>query len=281
MWRRWVLLVGVLLALPAGIAAQQTLDLRARADEGTLVRRLFQIFTRVTLEDRVRGTTATSEIARLGGVSQYGLSATDEEFSVHLALDSVRVRRRDAAAPWQEFAVTARDSQWVQLTLDRRLRVRRVIRPASLVERGVLDQILVGIPGFTVPDRPIRTGDRWTVSLTLPGGTPGEDLELASERPVLLARGAVIVDSLVGRARDTLAFLSIEGRIEPESATAADGVLVVYGGRVNGTLVWSSGWGGVVSGAVRYEVVADEGGTSGRPSRRLQIETTVRHAVLP
>jgi len=70
MWRRWVLLVGVLLALPAGVAAQQTLDLRARADEGTLVRRLFQIFTRVTLEDRVRGTTATSEIARLGGVSQ-------------------------------------------------------------------------------------------------------------------------------------------------------------------------------------------------------------------
>jgi hypothetical protein len=119
------------------------------------------------------------------------------------------------------------------------------------------------------------------VSLALPGGTPGEDLELASERPVLLARGAVVVDSLVGRTRDTLAFLSIDGRIDPESTTAAEGVRIVYGGRVTGTLVWSSGWGGLVSGAVRYEVVADEGGTNGRPSRLLQIETTVRHAVLP
>ncbi|MDH3285504.1 MAG: hypothetical protein OEQ13_12240, partial [Acidobacteriota bacterium] len=149
------------------------------------------------------------------------------------------------------------------------------------VERGVLDQLLVGIPGFTVPDRPVRAGDRWVVSLALPGGIPGEDLEVGSERPVLLARGAVVVDSLVGRTRDTLAFLSIDGPIDPESTTTADGGHVVYEGHVNATLVWSSGWGGLVSGAVRYEVVAEEGGTSGRPARRLQIETTVRHAVLP
>jgi hypothetical protein len=250
-------------------------------DEGTLIRRAFQIFTRVTLEDRARGTTAISEIARLGGASQYGLSATDEEFSVHLTLDSVRVRRRESTTPWQEFTVTARDSQWVQLTLDRRLRMRRVVRPAALVERGVLDQLIVGVPGFTVPDRPVRAGDQWRVAVTLPGDAPGANVALASERPVLVAHGAVTVDSLVGRARDTLAFLSVDGRIDPESTTAPDGVRIMYGGHVTGTLIWSSGWGGLVSGAVRYEVVADETGPGGPLSRRLLIETTVRHAVLP
>ncbi len=279
--RRWLPLVAALLVWPSAVAAQGALDLRAGMEEGTLIRRLFQVFTRVTLDDHARGTSVSSEIARLGGASQFGLAATDEDFSVHLALDSVRIRRRVAAMPWQEFAVAPRDSQWVQLTVDRRLRVRRVIRPASLVERGVLDQLIVGIPGFTVPDRPVRPGDQWTVPVTIPGDAPGPDAELTIERPVLLARSTVTVDSLVARSQDTLAFLSVDGPIEPESATSPDGIRVVYGGQVTGTLVWSSGWRGLVSVAVRYDLVADERGPNGLPSRRLEIETTVRHAVLP
>lgn len=281
MSRRWLLLLGAALAWPSSVTAQGALDLRAGMDEGTLIRRVFQVFTRVSLEDRAQGTRVIREIARLGGASQYALSATDDDFSVHLALDSVRLRRRDGATSWQEFAATPRDSQWVQLTLDRRLRVRRVVRPASLVERGVLDQLLVGIPGLTLPDRPVQPGDRWGAVVTIPWDAPGGDTDLASERPVLLARSTVTVDSLVPRVQDTLAFLSVGGPIEPETSTAPDGVRVVYGGRVTGTVVWSSGWRGVVSVAVRYEMVADETGASGRPSRRLEIETTVRHAVLP
>ncbi len=90
----------------------------------------------------------------------------------------------------------------------------------------------------------------------------------------------VTVDSLVARANDTLAYLSVRGGFAPRAAQGAGGA---SGGDVVGSLVWSTGWSTFVSGAMRIRLRVGLGGSAGAPDEEvgLLLERTVRHQVRP
>jgi hypothetical protein len=99
---------------------------------------------------------------------------------------------------------------------------------------------------------------------------------------VLWAVVAVVVDSIVGRARDTLAYLSIGGTSPRLRRRLDDGHMLAYEGTLAGTLVWSTGYVTFVSAATRLRVsVAVRVSGSPDPVRRMTIEATMRQAVVP
>jgi hypothetical protein len=270
------------LSLCAVIAApaqgQQELQLRFAAAPGQLVHRLFQVHTRVVARsgnapDRVR------EVARLGSVRELAVASPPAEQVLHLTFDSLLVRQRNAGGAWEEVRVDSTEGRWLQIALDGRMRVRRRVGPADADEGALLQHLVTGFPGLALPEHPVRSSTQWEQSLELTaaeltGGSPP-----GPATAVLPVRAAAVTDSLVVRAQDTLAYLTVRGSIPATRLRTADGVVTTYVGEVAGSLVWSSGWNMFVSGATRTSVIVEILGRD--TSASFTIETTLRQAVVP
>lgn len=255
-----LVLAGVLCATSA---AAQSVTLRYAPQEGVTVRRAFQIHTRVTVRD---SAVRSRDVVELGGVREVSVRDAEGALVVHLAYDSLRVRVREAAGPWREVTAPASDA-WVQARVDARhgLAPRATRGDGHASDRLTL--VASGVPGLTLPAAPVRGGQRW--SGTLPFGAL-RVLDEAAQLPALRVEAWVAVDSVVARAHDTLAYLSLEGRI-----TAADavGVADAVGGGVRAQLVWSTGWCAFVSAAVRSRLELRRRGAV------VVVETTLRQQV--
>ncbi len=152
------------------------------------------------------------------------------------------------------------------------------IETGGVVGTAALLELLTGVPDLVFPDHPVRAGEGWSVSHRVPLG--GSVSAVSDQlRRSLAARTAVTVDSVVARANDTLAYLSLRGTLGPEQARTP--TIGEYRGGISGTLVWSSGWRGFVSGATRLRVRIVPPGEDGTPqrARELMLETTVRHQI--
>jgi hypothetical protein len=135
------------------------------------------------------------------------------------------------------------------------------------------------MPDLTLPGRWVRPGERWLQMLDIPlsgvvargaGPLPDESL---------LARTDVRVDSIVARPSDTLAYVSLGGVFEPQRSAVDPGVR--YDGTVSGSLIWSTGWSGWVSGASRVVVRArlrgQREGQMGEGEVTVRLESTTRY----
>lgn len=278
---RGVVVAAALFAAVPGAVAAQGVTLRFAPAMGSKLTRVFQTHTRLTIQAPAAGAGAvleTSEVADLGGTTEVALPGPDGQPVLHMTVDSLRERVRQADGAWQESEATL-DSVWFQLEFDERLRQRRADRADRVPEAESLVYLVTGVPGLILPPRPVRAGDGWEVDMAVPLAAwvmrPwGSD----ANRPVI-ARASVQVDSLVARGRDTLVYLNVRGTIGPDAPDPA--TATVYGGGVTGTLVWSTGWSAFVAAAtrVRVHVAGRAADTVGGPRPRITIETTVRQQV--
>ncbi len=130
---------------------------------------------------------------------------------------------------------------------------------------------------MVLPEGPVRRGSSWELQIEWPaaaataGAAPGA--------AVLPVQASVVVDSLVRRAQDTLAYVTVRGTITTSRVRTADGATVSYGGETTGTLVWSTGWATVVSAATRTSLAASV--EVGDRRSQITIDTTIRQAVVP
>lgn len=270
------------LALAAAVATpargQQELSLRFLAAPGQRVQRLFQVHTRI--EARAADAAARiRETARLGAVREQAVVSPSTEQVLHVTFDSLRVRQREGAGPWEEVRVAAVEDRWLQIALDAQLAVRRRLGPADAPHGALLQHLVTGFPGLVLPERPVRPSTHWELETEL---TAAEITDGATPGPataVLTVRMTVAVDSLVARAEDTLAYLTLRGSIPVTRQRAADGVVTTYRGDVAGSLVWSSGWNTFVSAATRTSLRADVEGPGAATG--FTVETTLRQAVVP
>lgn len=246
----------------AGPLAAQSVRLVYEPIDGTSFHRLFQVHTR--LEVRAE-TLAVTETAEVGGLHQTALRGSHNEPILHLSYDSLRVLVRTAGGPWRQ-GVGVEDSAWVQAVVDDRLAVRQMQEGGTPASGPRLLALATGVGGYRLPGAPVRRGDRWRSSAVVPVG----DTTGGAPRPVTLDV-ITTVDSVVVRARDTLAYLSLDGRVAGNRG--ADHA--AYRGGLRGQLVWSSGWAAFVSGATRLRLRV---GAGAAPAQVL-METTVRQQV--
>jgi hypothetical protein len=258
-------------------AAAQPVSLRYRATVGEQIDRLFQAHVRVTTT--ADGTEQTREVARLGAMREQALFSQDDRYVLHLSYDSLVVRQRDAGGPWTESRVVLNDSLWVQLAVDPLMRVRHRVGRAEWSEGPLLQHLGTGFSGLVLPDAPVRPGTGWQLDLALPAVVATAGVAPGPAVTSLPVRARMTVDSVVVRARDTLAFISLEGTVTPSRVRGAEGVTVHYEGDAQASLVWSTGWGTFVSAATRT-ILAVLVERDGRRSP-LTIETTIRQAVAP
>jgi hypothetical protein len=205
---------------------------------------------------------------------------SEEAVAVHLSYDSLRASRREATGPWRDLEVSGVDTTWIQLTVDGQLRLR--FRGGELQPGGggLLIQSLTGFSGIVLPAGWIREGSRWREELL---ASPSDPLIPGTMDDVALrTRARFVVDSVVRRSRDTLAFISVGGSAVRLRRTQEDGVVLAYSGSLSGSLVWSTGWATFVSAATRLNVRIDVRRTGSPDSvGHMLIETTLRQAVVP
>jgi hypothetical protein len=276
-----LVLAGVMmlcLSAPSPARGQQELTLRFSVTPGQRVQRLFQVHTRIEARSD-DGAVRVRETARLGAVREQAVVAPPTEQVLHVTFDSLLVRQRDGAGAWEEIRVDSVDGLWLQIALDERLAVHRRIGPAAAAEGALLQHLVTGFPGLVLPERPIRPSMHWELAREL---TAAEITGGATPSPataVLTVHLDILVDSLVARAEDTLAYLTVHGSIPVTRQRTADGVVTTYQGEVAGSLVWSSGWNTFVSAATRTSLRAAVQGPD--VSTGFTVETTLRQAVVP
>ncbi len=261
--------------LPHVGAAQGTLLLRYEAAPGTVVRTAFQTDAVVWAFDGHR-----FESADVGTMRATTLEGPDGKIVVHLAYDSVRTRTRGSDGRWREFRVAGMDSVWTQVGLDTRMRVLSVIRGGQFSGVTGLQRILMGIPSLELPDQALYEGDSWS-SATVVSVVPG--LRNESVEPTLSGTVQVVLDSIVVRSRDTLGFVTVNGRFP--AVTFVDVVgpgRVTATGDLTGSMIWSTAWNRFVSGTSRTRVsVIRDGNAPGGGGKELRLEVTTRHQVKP
>jgi hypothetical protein len=185
---------------------------------------------------------------------------------------SVRVRRiivtdsaraREEGGEWEDqepgtFPLTSAD-----LVLDDRMNVLE-FDMARGEEQPMLEGMLRGPTGFEVvfPEEPVEVGSSWTVDTRLPFGATGDLTggQVPIEEPEIVAHARYTLDSLVVRAADTLAFLSVVGVLEPAEASETEEGLTGTAsieGNFGGYLIWSTAWSAFVSGSSRLRMVLD------------------------
>lgn len=256
--------------LAASPATAQDVRLRFDPPDGLAFQRLFQIHTRVVVEN---GGTRTRELVELGGVREVAVRGRENAVAVHLNYDSIRTRVREGAGAWREQPEPD-DSAWVQARFDARLRSTVVASGGTRAGAERMLDLVTGFPRLELPARAVRAGDAWRSPVAV--RVPAVEGEAAAD-VVLMADVAVHVDSVITREQDTLAYLSVAGVLVPETRGVA-----VYGGGVRGALVWSTGWQAFVSGAARTRIeVRVLAAENGREESSVIMETTVRQQVRP
>lgn len=279
MIRRTAAIVVLLGTAPAAATAQDSVQLRFAPPEGVEVHRLFQRHTR-TVMNAPDGTRLTREAAQLGGARQVTLLSVPGRTTLHLSFDSLRVRTREADGPWRESVSGGVDTLWMQVDADEHLELRWPEGTPTHPQTELLLRLLTGLPGVVLPERWVRERQQWRAELQL--GYDEVGMEQAEPSTRLRLRAILVVDSIVPRSRDTLAFLGVQGAAIPATVRTREGTRFGYEGSVSGVLVWSTGWKAIVSAATRSTVTVQVRRVDGaEPVGTLTVETTLRQAVVP
>jgi len=268
-----------LVGMSSAVAAQDSVRLRFSPPGGLVLHRVFQRHQRVETREGADGSRV-HEVVQLGGITQVTLQVDGEATRVHLAFDSLRLRTREPGTPWSEVVVPGADTTWMQVDADARLQLGLRAGELQPGGGGLLMQSLTGFPGVILPEHWLQAGMQWRAELY---ASPSDPLIPGTMDDVVLrTRATFVVDSIVRRAQDTLAYLAVSGTSVRLRRQLDDGVMLAYSGSLAGTLVWSTGYVAFVSAATRLTVSVDVRTTgTPEPLRRMTIETTMRQAVVP
>ncbi len=262
------IIVAVVVAqfFPAPLSSQHQLLLRYDPIRDVDTHTLFQTVARLEMTNG-----RTIETADLGSMRSVALELAEGGTVLHLTYDSVRARVRSNGGSWREFRVPGTDSVWAQAKVDSQLNVSSVLSGSPLPEvTGLLD-VVTGVPGVTLPTRPVRLGGAWLIDSRLPDRISASVPREIGELPSMNFSTRIKLDSTVQRTQDTLGYFTLSGYIRPTTdsdlqSLAESGLTVAA--ELEGQLIWSSGWKGFVSGTNRVTMeISNE-----RPSATPTIE---------
>jgi hypothetical protein len=256
------------LTAPGGLPAQE-ITLRYAPRAGAVTHVVSWTEMTATIGEAIPGggfgfDSVVIEVAEVESLTEAVSRVEPRRAVVQITYDSLRSRLRPIGGSWRSdvdgsgpvTAFVARDS------LRRRLGLQW--RDSSVAGGARADRLrsLVGRVSVPLPETSIVVGAaRQDVTLELPFRAPA-GLEDVVPLPVLELTGAatVVLDSIVARAADTLAYLRMHGALHPPQAERGlETALRVtrLEGSFAGSLVWSTAWSAYVSGATRVIMTVD------------------------
>ena len=176
---------------------------------------------------------------------------------VEMARDSATVRVRRDGGEWGPAEAPFGQLHRSTVRVDDRLHVL-----SAPPEAG---QFLRGFAGGTeapLPQQSIDRSQTWTTPLgvrLIDAAIPRVDIEVPEARigDRLRVNATMVLDSLIIRGGDTLAFMTYQGVIAPVTRTVPSDVAsssVTIGGTSDGVLIWSTLWDAYVSGSSHTHV---------------------------
>lgn len=280
--------------------AQQAALLRYRPLPGAVVHSLVWTDVSMTIADVSGGVgeagvpdSITLEVAMRHSITERVRQAAEGRYLLERTLDSARLRMRALGGAWGERPVDALEGRAARVVVNSRLQTGdfQLVdgRQAPPLAR---DALRTPPPGYEIslPDEPVAPGQSWATELVFPFNNPIE-LEGAAgllvKNAELVARAMVMLDSLVARPSDTLAYLRFSGNFLPLTMPASPETgrgPTDISGALAGRLIWSTGWNAYVSGAARAVIVVQMtpgGGAAGQPGTRMRFDSTNRFRVRP
>jgi hypothetical protein len=261
-----VVLAAALMAPPA--VSAQLIELRYRpATTGLQLQNISEttlhaaVFGLPSLPDStvIESTWRTVETLRV-------LEATAGYSRVRISVDSSRSRARIGSNARADILLPGVEGLSGVLTLGPLMEIHGFTPETPQPDSAYTAVMTARIAGFelTLPQAAVLVGEGWSTPFQYPIGA-----HLSSGGRLSSAHGvhgvaSIILDSVIPRGRDTLAFFSLDAPIEPAPGwIAAEGGIgtVTFRGRLIATLIWSTGWHSVVSA-----------GTAGRIDGRFRIE---------
>ncbi len=294
----WLSVFAACLAPGAGLA-QDSLLLRYRPLPGAVVHLLASTDVTMAIRDVSGAATEagvpdsiTLETTMRQSLTERVRQAAEGRYLLERTLDSTRLRLRAMAGAWSERPMDAARGRTARVVMNSRLQMGDFqLVDGDGAPAVATNALRAGATGYELgfPDEPVAAGQSWTAEVIYPFANPIE-LEGAARALVanaeLIARATVILDSLVARPSDTLAYLRMSGTFlpltipaSPESGRGATDVT----GALAGRLIWSTGWNAFVSGASRAVIVVQSstGDSTGQPATRLRFDATSRFRVRP
>jgi hypothetical protein len=258
---RLFLLLAVLVG--ARTADAQVVLLRFAPNPGLQIRAVWYFDVASAIEEG-GAPVLTVEGAGVRSVTYRVVAQGPSTANVEVTADSLRFRWRPDRAPWNTVADTGGLRPTLRIRVDDRLRAQSQTLTGQLAPRK-RTALLAFAGGFEtpLPEEPVRAGTEWTADAVFPWVEPTgfEDEPEIGEWIVragpMIARATFVVDSVVDRGVDTLAYVAFDGTFVP--ATMAPAIEAARGtarvtGAVAGRFIWSTGWRTWVSGALTYKV---------------------------
>jgi hypothetical protein len=226
------------------------------------------------------------EFTSLGGITTRVIPAGGGNFGLEVRYDSLRARYRMGTGTWSEGQLAFNSPVEALFTTDRRLALGA---PAFVGDATVGEGARSGTgrPHLVLPVNPVDVAGQWQSELHLPFSSeiPGEGAGIVTA--TLTGPAVGLLDSLVFRGADTLAYLSARGRFNPSTATST---LMLGGGPATaelwgefaGKFIWSTAWNAFVSAAVaarvsqRFEAVVGSGVEDARVTTTVTTRVRVR-----
>ncbi len=171
--------------------------------------------------------------------------------------------------------------------VDRQLQRSLIDPPPDLWDLNLVSGV-TGMVELPLPEGPVTIGERWPVYFQFPITTQVPSSSPLTIATALPAQGVAMLDSLVVRAMDTLAYVTASLGVGPTTVPAAyggdDGDLPVQlSGTVTASLIWSTGWQAWVSGIqsikIDHRVQIGQDEAIGAPT--MQANLTSRFRIRP
>lgn len=185
------------------------------------------------------------------------VSEANGVLAVEMVRDSATVRVRRDGGEWGPAEVPFGRLHRSTVRVDHRLNVLSAPPEAGQLLRG-----LAGGTEAPLPEPPIDRGQTWTTPLgvrLIDGAIPRVEIEVPEARigDRLRVDATFVLDSVMTRGGETLAFMAYQGVIVPVTRTVPSDVAsssVTIGGTSDGVLVWSTLWDAYVSGSSHTHV---------------------------
>ncbi len=231
--------------------------------------------------------SSVAQLFSLGSINRRATPIGDGNFDLDVRYDSLRIRYRLSGGTWREGQLASDSAVEATFTADRHMRLSA---PTYADDSASVDRMRrgTGAPHFVLPADPVDVGGPWRSEITLPftAEIPGDPPALVTA--TLTGPAVGVLDSLVVRGADTLAYLSARGQFLP---TTVNSTLELGGGPATaelwgefvGSLIWSTGWSAFVSVVLtarvnqRFEAVMG----SGVEDARITVIVTTRVWVRP
>jgi hypothetical protein len=184
------------------------------------------------------------------------LSGTDRLISG--SLDSSRARSRLGTGAREEVLLAGVQGLRGRWIMSDRLQVTGLAGGQS-GDGAFMDALTATTAGlsFALPEAPVPVGGEWSGPFRFPLGAHLTASGKVASSGSIGGVATAVLDSLVARARDTLAYITVRAVASPTTLPfAAEGGIgsATFTGGFAAGLVWSTGWNAVVSGATNARV---------------------------